>query len=250
MKISVITVCFNSELTIRDTIESVRDQSYPEIEYIIVDGLSQDKTLSIVNEYKDVVDLIISEPDHGIYDAMNKGIKAASGDVIGILNSDDFFASSQSIADIVDTFDINKGIDGVYGDLVYVKENDISKISRTYSSKLFSKSKIRFGFMLPHPTFYIKKQKYIEFGYYKLDYRVSADFELITRHICKGINLVRVPSVLVKMREGGISSRGIFWRIHQNIEISKACRSNGIYTSIFLIMFKLPFKILSMIRKN
>jgi glycosyltransferase involved in cell wall biosynthesis len=249
MKISIITVCFNSEKTIRDTIESVKSQGYKNIEYIIVDGKSNDNTLAIVNEYPDVVDVVISEKDSGIYDAMNKGINAASGDIVGILNSDDFFAGSNSIELIANTFVKNNKIDGVYGDLVYVKEQDVNKISRRYSSKRFSKKKIRFGFMLPHPTFYIKKAKYDEYGTYKLDYRVAADFELIARHITKGIRLARIPHILIKMREGGISSSGLLWRIHQNIEISRACNSNGIKTSIFLIMFKLPFKLLSFFKK-
>ncbi|WP_282114498.1 glycosyltransferase family 2 protein [Pseudoalteromonas arctica] len=249
MKISIITVCFNSAKTIRDTIESVKSQGYKNIEYIIVDGKSTDNTLDIVNEYPEVVSVTISERDSGIYDAMNKGIRAATGDIIGILNSDDFFASTNSIQLIAQAFIQNSSIDGVYGDLVYVKEQNINKISRLYSSKRFSKSKIRFGFMLPHPTFYIKKAKYDEFGTYKLDYRVAADFELIARHITKGIRLARIPHILIKMREGGISSSGLLWRIHQNIEISKACNSNGIRTSIFLIMFKLPFKLLSFFKK-
>lgn len=248
MKISIITVCFNSAKTIRDTIESVKSQGYKNIEYIIIDGKSSDNTLDIVNEYTEVVDVIISEKDSGIYDAMNKGIIAATGDVVGILNSDDFFANSNSVELIANTFN-NNDIDGVYADLVYVKEQDVNKISRRYSSKNFSKKKIRFGFMLPHPTFYIKKAKYEEYGSYKLDYRVAADFELIARHITKGIILARIPHVLIKMREGGISSSGLLWRVHQNLEISRACNSNGIKTSILLIMFKLPFKLLSYFKK-
>lgn len=247
MKISVITVCYNSSKTIRDTIESVLAQNYENVEYIIVDGNSRDNTLDIVNEYKDKVDILISEPDEGIYDAMNKGIKASTGDVVGILNSDDIFASSNSLQLIAEA--MSGDVDGVYGDLVYVKENDLDKISRRYSSKRFSKKKIRFGFMLPHPTFYIRKSKYQENGYYKLDYRVAADFELITRHIQKGIKIKRVPHVLVKMREGGISSSGLLWRVHQNIEIARACKENGIRTSFFLIMFKLPFKLLTYFKK-
>jgi glycosyltransferase involved in cell wall biosynthesis len=245
LKISIITVCYNSGKTIRDTIESIKGQTYKNIEYIIVDGDSTDNTLDIVNEYKDIVDVIISEKDSGIYDAMNKGIKASSGAIVGILNSDDFFATPESVELIVNTFVKNEEIDGVYGDLVYVKEHDVNKVSRRYSSKRFSKKKIRFGFMLPHPTFYIKKEKYDEYGYYKLDYRVAADFELIARHINKGIKLARIPHILIKMREGGISSSSLLWRIHQNLEISRACNSNGIRTSLLLIMFKLPFKLLS-----
>lgn len=249
MKVSVITVCYNSAKTIRDTIESVKAQSYLNIEFIIVDGESTDNTLDIISEYKDFISLVISEKDKGIYDAMNKGIRASTGDIVGILNSDDFYSNSESIQNIVSSFLNHKDIDGVYGDLLFVKEKNINKYSRLYSSKNFSKKFIRFGFMLPHPTYYIKRNKYEEYGFYKLDYRVSADFELITRHITKGIRLIRIPKVLVHMREGGISSSNLFWRVHQNLEISRACNSNGIRTSILLIMLKLPFKILSYIKK-
>ncbi|WP_371185680.1 glycosyltransferase family 2 protein [Thalassotalea maritima] len=248
MKVSIITVCFNSEKTIRDTIESVKKQNYENIEYIIVDGKSTDKTLEIVDEYTDVIDILISEKDSGIYDAMNKGVKAATGDIVGILNSDDFFSTENSIGNIVNSF--SDEVDGVYGDLVYVNQHNPDKITRRYSSKRFSKKKIRFGFMLPHPTYYIRRKKYDEFGTYKLGYRVAADFELIARHISKGIKLKRVPHVLVKMREGGISSSGLLWRVHQNIEISRACKENGIFTSIFLILFKLPFKLLTFFKKS
>lgn len=243
MKISVVTVCFNSAKTIRDTIESVKFQTYKNIEYIIVDGKSTDDTLKIVEAFPEVVDKIICEKDTGIYDAMNKGIKAATGDVVGILNSDDFFATEKTIELIAESF--SDDVDGVFADLVYVNENNPAKVSRRYSSKRFSKKIIRFGFMLPHPTFYVRKEKYDEYGFYKLDYRVAADFELIARHIMKGIKLKRIPHILIKMREGGISSSGLLWRVHQNIEIARACKENGITTSIFLIMFKLPFKLFS-----
>lgn len=249
MKVSVITVCYNSANTIRDTLESVKAQSYSNIELIIVDGKSTDKTLDIVREYKDFITLVISEKDAGIYDAMNKGIRASTGDIVGFLNSDDFYTDRESIQSIVDSFLSNKEVDGVYGDLMLVKEKNIDRFSRLYSSKNFSKSLIRFGFMLPHPTYYIKKNKYEEYGFYKLDYRVSADFELITRHITKGIKLIRIPKILVNMREGGISTGSLLWRVHQNFEISRACNSNGIRTSILLIMLKLPFKLLSYLRK-
>jgi len=243
MKISVVTVCYNSSKTIRNTIESVLTQNYSNVEYVIVDGNSTDNTLDIINEYRDKIDVLISEPDLGIYDAMNKGIKASTGDVVGILNSDDVYASKRSLNLIAEG--LTEDVDGVYADLFYVKENNAQEISRKYSSMSFSKKIIRFGFMLPHPTYYIRKKMYKEYGYYKLDYRVSADFELIARHIQNGIKLKRVPHVLVHMREGGISSGGLFWRIHQNLEIVRACNENGIKTNIFLILFKLPFKILA-----
>lgn len=247
MKISIITVCYNSESTIRDTIESVLAQDYQNIEYIIVDGESSDKTQDIIRGYNDRIDTIISEPDKGIYDAMNKGVKASSGEYVGILNSDDIFSHSHVISDLVRLLS-DKKVDAVYGDLVLVERNDTSKVVRSYSSKNFRKWKIRFGLMLPHPTFYVKRSLFEKFGFYKLNYRVSADFELITRFLCNGITYIRNPDVMVKMRQGGISSNGFWWRVHQNFEIIRACKENGIYTNIFFIALKLPVKLLSYIK--
>lgn len=247
MKISIITVCYNSESTIRDTIESVLAQDYQNIEYIIVDGESSDKTPDIIREYKDRIDTVISEPDRGIYDAMNKGVKASSGEYVGILNSDDIFSHSHVISDLVRLLS-DKKPDAVYGDLVLVERNDTSKVVRSYSSKNFRKWKIRFGLMLPHPTFYVKRSLFEKFGFYKLNYRVSADFELITRFLCNGITYIRNPDVMVKMRQGGISSNGFWCRVHQNFEIIRACKENGIYTNMFFIALKLPVKLLSYIK--
>jgi len=247
MKVSIITVCYNSAATIRDTIESVLAQDYADIEYIIVDGASKDNTLSIVNEYRDLIATVISEPDKGIYDAMNKGIKAATGDVVGILNSDDFFSSASSITKLVKGFD--EKTDAVYADLVYVKQHEPEKFSRLYSSAYFARWKIRLGFMIPHPTFYARRELFNRLGYYKLNYRVSADFELMARFFKAGINTRRVDTVVVSMREGGVSSAGLKWRIHQNFEISRACKENGIWTVFPLLMVKLPFKLISFFKK-
>lgn len=247
MKVSIITVCYNSAATIRDTIESVLAQDYADIEYIIVDGASRDNTLDIINEYRDRIAKVVSEPDKGIYDAMNKGISMATGDVVGILNSDDFFTSNQSVSKLAAGF--SEGVDAVYADLVYVKQHDKTQFSRLYSSASFDRWKIRFGFMIPHPTFYARKALFDRLGYYKLDYRVAADFELMARFFKAGITTRRVDAVVVSMREGGISSAGIRWRIHQNMEISRACNENGIFTLFPLLIIKLPFKLLSFIRK-
>lgn len=247
MKISIITVSYNSEATIRDTIESVLSQTYNNIEYIVIDGASKDSTLSIINEYKERISLIVSERDNGIYDAMNKGIRMASGDVVGILNSDDVFFDSNSVQSIAENF--SKNTDAVYADLVYVNRDNLNKPSRFYSSKNFSLSRIRFGIMLPHPTFYVRRCLFDKLGFYKTDYRVAADFELITRFVTSKIKLHRLPLCLVKMREGGISSSDLKGRVHQNFEIVRACKENKIYTNIFLVMLKLPFKMLSYFRR-
>lgn len=249
MKISIVTVCYNSEATIRDTIESVLSQSYSNIEYIVVDGASKDGTMTIVNEYKDRIAKIVSEPDKGIYDAMNKGVGLASGDFVGILNSDDIFASANAITDLTEFLSLNPQFDGAYADLVFVQREHTGNVTRTYSSKSFSPWKIRFGFMCPHPTFYVKRRFFDELGFYRLGYRVSADFELMTRFIRNGVRLARNPHVMVKMREGGISTTGFLWRIHQNMEIVRACKENGIYTNIFMVALKVPFKLISYLKR-
>jgi glycosyltransferase involved in cell wall biosynthesis len=248
MKVSVITVCFNSEKTIEDTLKSMHSQSYHNIEYIIIDGLSKDSTNEIIQKYDDIVSIHVSEKDSGLYDAMNKGISLATGDVIGILNSDDVLADEYVIEKIVAGFN-DDTVDAVYSDLIYVSEHNLNKPTRLYSSKVFGKRMIKFGFMLPHPTFYVRKKCYEELGLYKTTYRVAADFELLARFMSKGIKAIRLPFISVKMREGGISSSGLLWRIHQNFEIVRACKENGFYTNIFLVMLKLPYKLLTLLTR-
>ena len=248
MKVSIITVCYNSEKTIEDTLKSIQSQTYSNIEYIVVDGLSKDRTNEIVKEYKNTVSIHISEKDSGLYDAMNKGIALASGDIIGILNSDDVLADKSVIEKIVVGFEDNS-IDAVYSDLIYVSEHDLNKPTRLYSSKVFSKRMIKFGIMLPHPTFYVRNKCYKTLGLYATNYRVAADFELLARFISKGVKSKRLPFISVKMREGGISSSGLLWRVHQNFEIVRACKENGIYTNIFFVMLKLPYKLLTLLTR-
>jgi glycosyltransferase involved in cell wall biosynthesis len=249
MKVSIITVCYNSSATIEDTIKSVKSQTYKDVEYIIVDGGSTDNTNQIVNKYSDFVDLHISEKDEGLYDAMNKGIQRAKGDVVGILNSDDIFCSKNSLAELMSGF-TSEHVDGVYSDLVYVRTRDTSKVTRLYSSKIFKQSLIKYGLMLPHPTFYVKRSVYRRYGLYKTDYRVAADFEFIARCVSKGIELNRVANITIKMREGGISSSGLMWRVHQNAEIVRACKENGIYTNLAMVALKLPYKIFTLLTRK
>lgn len=245
MKISIITVCYNSAITIRDTIESVLAQTYPNIEYIIVDGVSTDNTLAIISEYQDKITRVISEPDKGLYDAMNKGILAATGDFVGILNSDDLFDNSEVIDNLVKFITQYPDFDAVYTDLIYVSQHDINKKTRTYRVKNISLWKIRFGFMLPHPTFYVKRELFQKLGFYKINYRVAADFELMLRFLLNKISITRLPITTVRMREGGISSTGFWWIIHQNMEIVRACKENGFYTNLLFISMKIPFKLAS-----
>ncbi|MET3454068.1 MULTISPECIES: glycosyltransferase family 2 protein [Pseudomonas] len=249
LKISIITVCYNSVETIRDTIESVLLQRYPNIEYIVVDGASKDGTLSVISEYEGRIAKVISEPDKGIYDAMNKGVKVATGDYVGILNSDDVFAGENVIQEMVAHLQSNPDAEACYADLVFVQRKQIDVVTRKYSSESFSPWKVRFGFMIPHPTFYARRELFERYGDYKLGYRVSADFELMARFFSKNVKMVRHAAVMVKMREGGISTTGFWWRIHQNLEIVKACKENGIYTNILLVAMKVPFKLASYLKK-
>jgi glycosyltransferase involved in cell wall biosynthesis len=245
VKISIITVCYNSASTIRDTLESVLSQTYHDIEYIVIDGASKDTTLAIISEYEGRISTVISEPDKGIYDAMNKGIKLATGDYVGILNSDDVFSNSSTIELLVNFLQANPECDASYANLVFVQRDNTDVVTRKYSSSRFSAWKIRFGIMIPHPTFYARRRLFEQFGCYKLGYRVSADFELMTRFIKHGIKFSRHDESMVKMRQGGISTTGFWWKVHQNMEIVRACKDNGIYTNIFMVAMKVPFKVAS-----
>lgn len=250
MKISIITVCYNSSATIRDTIESVLAQTYADIEYIIVDGASTDATLSIITEYRERIAHIISEPDQGLYDAMNKGILAAKGDIIGILNSDDFYENNDVISDIADCFHKNPQSDLIFGDIVFVNPKQLDTVTRHYRSKHFRAWKLRFGWMPPHPATFIRKQAYQAVGLYALNYKISADYEMFVRMLMVNhLQFTQLDQVLVRMRAGGVSSAGIRSNIRLNAEIVKACRSNGIYTNILLVLTKIPFKLLELIRK-
>lgn len=249
-KISIITVCYNSDRTIRDTIESVLLQDYPHIEYIIVDGVSKDNTLGIINQYATKISKVISEPDNGIYDAMNKGIQLSTGSIIGILNSDDFFENSKVVSEVVKEFILNPAVSCVFGDVVFVDPNETNKITRFYSSKGFRPWKLRFGWMPPHPATFIKREVYQELGNYAVEYKISADYEFFVRMLLvHHLSYSRIDKVLIKMRAGGVSTSGIKSSLLLNLEIVKACKSNGIYTNFYLVLSKLPFKILEMLKR-
>lgn len=243
VKVSIITPAYNSAATIRDTIRSVLSQTYPDIEYIVVDGASTDPTLCILDEYKGRISKIISEPDQGLYDAMNKGIGAATGDIVGILNSDDFFTSDDVIETIVSLFE-QETIDAVYGDVHFVHPSDLRKCVRYYSSAIFRPSLFRFGFMPAHPSFYVKRQCYEKYGMYALHYRIAADFDLLLRFLyLHKITCKYLPRDVVTMRTGGISTRNIGSRIRLNKEIVAACRTHGLYTHWGLVLLKYLYKV-------
>lgn len=250
MKISIVTVCYNSAETIRDTIESVLSQTYLDIEYVIVDGASKDATLRIVKEYEGRIAKFISEPDKGIYDAMNKGIQAATGDVVGILNSDDFFEHPGVIEQVVGVFKGNPQIDLVFGDVVFVAADHLYKVIRYYSSRHFRAWKLRFGWMPPHPATFVKKAAYDGVGLYSTQFKISSDYDMFVRLLLTHkLQWSRIDSVLVRMRAGGVSTSGLSGSMRLNREIVRACRQNGIYTNLFLVLSKLPFKLLELIKR-
>lgn len=246
IRISIITVCFNSAATIRETIESVLSQDYKNIEYIIVDGSSTDGTQEIVNDYTSGIAKFISEKDKGLYDAMNKGIDLATGDVIGLLNSDDIFAHSHVISRVADIFG-QKNVEIVYGDLYYFRSGFPDKPLRFYLGGQFSLKKISYGLMPPHPTFFIKKSVYEKYGKFDTQYSLSADFDLILRFL--GIHKVffeYLPEVLVKMRMGGKSTSSLRRLLTMNREDLHSCKKHGIKTNIVKFYSKYLFKIFNL----
>ncbi len=238
MKISIITVVFNGVSTIKHCIESVLSQDYDSIEYIIVDGNSTDGTKEIVESYGNKIGKFLSEPDKGIYDAMNKGIELATGDVIGILNADDFYADQTVISSIAKTLK-STGSEGCYADLDYVDGQDNSVIKRKWVSGPYTQNSFLMGWMPPHPTFFVKKECYNKFGKFRLDMGSAADYELMLRMIYKnGIKLAYVPKVTVKMRTGGVSNSTYKNRIEANKNDRKAWKINGLTPRFFTLWLK------------
>lgn len=249
MKVSIITVAYNSAATIGSTIESVMRQSHPDIEYIIIDGASSDDTLAIVNEYRSRIARIVSEPDKGLYDAMNKGIALATGDVIGILNSDDFFETEDVLATVAKTFEANPRAQLAFGDIVFVEDPDLDTVTRYYGAAHFRPWKLRFGWMPPHPATFIRREAYESVGKYATHYRISADYDMFIRLLLvHKLSWARIDSVLVRMRTGGASTSGLRSSLKLNMEIVDACRRNGIYTNLAMVLSKLPFKLLEYIK--
>ena len=249
MKVSIITVVYNNQSTIDYAIRSVLSQDYPNIEYIVVDGNSTDATVEKIQNYKKNITHFISEPDKGIYDAMNKGLKLATGDIIGILNSDDFYADNNIISSIVNEFQ-EKKIDLVFGDIVFVKPENLNKITRYYSSDNFHPRKFAWGWMPAHPSCFLKQEIYKKYGYFKTDYKIAADYEIITRFMAKyGISYSYIPKVFVKMRTGGVSSANLKSNWILNKEIVRACRENGIETNMPKVLLKYFTKIFQLVRK-
>lgn len=248
LKVTIITATYNSEKTIRDTLESIASQDYPNIEHIIIDGYSTDNTLSIVSKFPHV-SRIVSEKDQGIYDAMNKGIGLASGEIVGLLNSDDFYVSYNVVSNVVGRMQKEK-TSSLYGDLVYVQPNQTNKILRTWIAGKFSPKKFMFGWMPPHPTFFVRKEIYDQLGTFNIKLKSAADYELMLRFLFKEkISVSYLPRVMVKMRAGGLSNASLRNRIHANREDREAWRVNSIKPYFFTVWLKPMRKLFQFVQK-
>ena len=249
LKVSIITITYNSESTLIDTIDSVLNQTYSNIEYIIVDGSSTDSTVSIIHSYKDKISKFISEKDNGLYHALNKGIAMATGDVIGILHSDDFYTNHHVIENIVNTFNLHHA-DAVYSDLYYVDKNDSEKIFRKWKSGHYTHGMFLNGWMPPHPTFFVKRTVYEKFGTFNLDLVSAADYELMLRLVHKHkIKLAYLPEFIIKMRVGGKSNVSLQNRIRANQEDRKAWKINGLKPHFYTMYLKPLRKIIQLLKK-
>lgn len=247
MKISIITVCYNSSNTIEKTILSVANQTYHDIEYIIVDGSSSDGTLEILKKYNNLVTIWISEPDKGLYDAMNKGIIMATGDLVGILNSDDTFKSNTVLEELAQ-FHSSNIIDASIGDII--QHNDKNEIIRLYSSKNWKPEKLSIGFMPPHPSIFFKRDLFDKYGLYNLSFKIGADYELITRFFFKnGISWKYSGITTTSMLVGGVSSSGYSSYKLITKEIKKALKMNGVVFSSWIINTRFVWKIIGFIKK-
>ena len=243
MKVSIITSVYNNEKTIEDAIKSVLSQTYPNIEYIVVDGASKDGTVDVIKKYEDKISTFVSERDKGIYDGLNKGVSLATGDIIAFLHSDDIYENENIITEVVEHFKSTK-TDSIYGDLVYVDKEDTSKIFRYWKSGEYTFKKLSNGWMPPHPTFFVKKEFYDKYGKFDLDFGIAADYDFMLRMLGKyKISTSYLPKVLYKMRVGGASNRSLKNIIQKSREDIKALNNNnigGIHTIILKNLSKIP----------
>jgi glycosyltransferase involved in cell wall biosynthesis len=234
MKISIITVVFNSAATIKDCIHSVAGQRFPAVEHIVIDGKSTDGSVEVIERSNGKIAKFISEPDDGMYDAMNKGIRVATGDIIGILNSDDIYADEFVLGDVVNAMEESKS-DSCYGDLVYVERYNMDNVRRHWNSGSFRKENFRKGWMPPHPTFFVKREIYEKYGLLNTDFPLAADYELMLRFLYKhNVSSVHIPRVLVKMRAGGTSRPGLY-TVKSVVENYRSWTVNGLPYPVTMI---------------
>lgn len=254
MKISIVTVTYNSATTVRDTIESVLKQEYKDYEYLVIDGGSKDNTVDIIKEYEPKFEgrmHWVTEKDKGMYDGINKGIRMATGDVVGIINSDDFYHRTDIFDVIAKSFEENKGVEAIYGDVRFVHPDNLEKTVRYYSCKHWKPWRFRFGFMPAHPTFFTYKENFEKYGYYQYDYHIAADYELLIRHLYTNrVPAKYVPVDFMKMRTGGRSTNGWKANVLLNKEIVRACKENGIWTCMPLLFLKYFIKVFELVKTH
>ena len=249
MKVSIITVTYNSGKFLEDCIKSVIMQRYHNIEHIIIDGKSTDNTLSIIKKYKSHITKSISETDRGIYDAINKGMAMATGDIIGNLNSDDILVDDDVIESIVKAFE-NNNVDTVYGDLEYVSAADTNKIIRIWKGRPFNRMRFLYGWMPAHPTFYIKRSLVEKYGYYENHYYTAADYEFMARYLYKNrLSAYYLPKLIVKMRVGGQSNKSLYQRLRANRRDYLAMRKNKIPLAFIVSILKPLIKVQQFFKK-
>ena len=249
MKLSIITPTYNSQATVAQTLQSVASQSYLPHEHIIIDGASTDNTLDIVGKYKHVT-TVISEKDKGIYDAMNKGIAVATGDVIGIINSDDIYAANDVLLQIMSAFDQNKEVDLIYGDISYFRNNEVNKITRYWKSKSYYTKYFNHGEVPPHPSLFVRKSVYDRFGKYDISFQIASDHDFMFRTMKKnGVKSMYIPLNVVKMREGGKSTNGMASYKVTFAEIRRIWDKNGYKYPFFLDYFRLYKKVKQLLVK-
>jgi glycosyltransferase len=238
MKVSIITAVFNGRNTIEDCMKSFLLQSHKNVEYIIIDGGSTDGTLDLIRNYKDKITQLVSEPDKGIYDALNKGIRLASGDIVGFLHADDLYAHKDVIKTVADVIKV-QNVDSCYGDLLYVNKNNLNKIIRYWESSPYQYGKFKSGWMPPHPTFFVKREIYDRYGSFNTDFRIAADYELMLRFLVKyRISTQYIPDVLIKMRLGGVSNRSLKNLAIKSSEDYKAWKINNLNGGLFTVLLK------------
>ena len=249
MKISVVTAIYNREATIARAMESFQQQTWQDKQQIIVDGASTDGTMEIVQNFTDEKSVVVTERDNGIYDAINKGIALATGDVVGLLHSDDFFAHSSVLAQIAGAFE-DPDLDIVYADAGFFSPGQPGRIIRRYNSGRFSSSRIRNGWMPAHTTMYARRRVFEKYGSYSDEFRIAADFEFIARTFGSGgIKSLYIPNIWMMMQTGGASTGGLKSKLVLNREVLKACRMNEIPTSYARLLSKYPEKILELVRR-
>jgi glycosyltransferase involved in cell wall biosynthesis len=249
VKITIITAVRNAASTIGATLDSVAEQSYPDIEHVLVDGLSTDATMEVVDRHRGRLSQVLSERDNGIYDAFNKGLRLATGEVVAFLNADDVYSTPDVVQVVHDAFQ-RSGTGAVFGDVEFVRPREPDRVVRHYSSKRFSSRRLRYGWMPAHPSLFLRRRLFEQFGGFDASYRIAGDFELVARLFGREhVEFEYLPRVFVRMRTGGASTRGIRSTLTINREILRACRQNGISTNMAFLWARFPSKLMEYLRR-